>query len=158
MAIVVKNKFVEENIEDENGNVLGVLRFNPEDSRIMSRLVECVDYLEKGLKKIKEKQKGISNMNIEEIKIESIEDAENVSEYIEKTSEALKIEEDCSDKIINELSEIFGKDVVELFTGGTKDITSVEPILEFAMPYVKKARTTKMNKYIKKNKDIEVLD
>ena len=60
-------------------------------------------------------------------------------------------------KVINELSEIFGKDVVELFTGGTKDVSSVEPILEFVMPYVKKARTTKMNKYLKKNNDAEVL-
>lgn len=155
MAIIVKNKFVEEEIKDENGNVLGVLRFNPEDTRIMSRLVECVDYLEKGLKKIRKMEKDIPN--VKEIKIETVEDAEDMAEYFENTSQALKIEEECSNKVINELSEIFGNDVVELFTGGTKDVSSIEPILEFVMPYVKKARTTKMNKYLKKNNDVEVL-
>lgn len=155
MAIIVKNKFIEEEIKDEKGNVLGVLRFNPDDIRIMNRLVECVDLAEKGLKKIKEMEKGIPK--IEKTQIETIEDAESMSEYFEKTNEALKVEEECSDKVINELSEIFGKDVVEMFTGGTKDITSLYPILEFVMPYVKKARTTKMNKYLKKNNDVEVL-
>lgn len=155
MAIIVKNRFIEEEIKDENGNVLGILKFNPEDTRIMSRLVECVDFAEKSLKKIKEMEKGIPK--IEKTQIETIEDAESMSEYFEKTNETLKVEEECSDKVINELSEIFGKDVVEMFTGGTKDITSLYPILEFVMPYVKKARTTKMNKYLKKNNDVEVL-
>ena len=155
MAIVVKNKFVKEEIKDENGSVLGVLKFNPEDTRIMSRLVDCVDFAEKGIKKIRQMEK--ETPKIEKLEIETIEDAENMSEYFEKTNQALKVEEECADKVINELSEIFGKETVELFTVGTKDITSLYPILEFVMPYVKKARTTKMNKYLKKNNDVEVL-
>ena len=38
MALKVKNNFVRENIEDMEGNVLGEIKFNPKDSRIMSKL------------------------------------------------------------------------------------------------------------------------
>lgn len=155
MAIVVKNKFVKEEIKDENDNVIGVLKFNPEDTRIMSRLVDCVDFAEKGIKKIRQMEKETPKIEKQEIK--TIEDAENMAKYFEKINQATSVEEECADKVINELSEIFGKETVELFTGGTKDITSLYPILEFVMPYVKKARTTKMNKYLKKNNDVEVL-
>ena len=59
------------------------------------------------------------------------------------------------DNVLNDLSEIFGKEAIEIFTGGTKDVMSVMPLIEYILPYVKEARETKMNKYLsKKSTDV----
>lgn len=149
MAIKIKNSFVEENIEDEKGNILGILRFNPNDTRIVSRLTKCAENAEKALKELK-KIGNISDLS--SVNIESIEDAEKISDDISKMNQALEIEEKIITNTLSELEEIFGKETVDLFTQGTKDIESIMPILDFAMPYVKKARQNKVNKYNAKNK------
>lgn len=149
MAIKIKNSFVEENIEDEKGNILGVLRFNPNDTRIVSRLTKCAENAEKALKELK-KIGNISDLST--VNIESVEDAEKISDDISKMNQALEIEEKIITNTLSELEEIFGKETVDLFTQGTKDIESIMPILDFAMPYVKKARQNKVKKYNAKNK------
>lgn len=149
MAIKIKNNFVEENIEDEKGTILGVLRFNPNDTRIVSRLTKCAENAEKALKELK-KIGNISDLST--VNIESVEDAEKISDDISKMNQALEIEEKIITNTLSELEEIFGKETVDLFTQGTKDIESIMPILDFAMPYVKKARQNKVNKYNARNK------
>lgn len=152
MVLKNKNKFIVEPILDENNNKLGELKFNPNDARIMNRLAKCLDYAEKALKKLK----NMGEMpNLSTIEINSVEDAENISGAIEKISNALDLEEDCATMVINELSEIFGKDTIDIFTEGTKDIETINPILEFVMPYVRKAREEKVSQYdAKKNSDV----
>lgn len=152
MTLTIKSKFIKEDILDENGTKLGELKFNPNDVRIMNRLAKCLDYAEKALKKLK----NMGEMpDLSKININTVEDAENVSDAIEKVCNALDLEEDCTDMVIKELSEIFGQETVEIFTEGTKDIELVNPILEFVIPYVRKARQQKINQYnAKKNSDV----
>lgn len=152
MALKVKSNFIIEDILDENDNKIGELKFNPNDARIMNRLAKCLDYAEKALNKLK-------NMgeipDLSKIEINSVEDAENISSAIEKVSNALSLEEDCASMVIDELSEIFGKETIEIFTEGTKDIETINPVLDFVMPYVREARESKVNKYnVKKISDV----
>ncbi len=133
MQLKVKNSFIVEDIEDEEGNKIGELKFNPSDARIVTRLVKCADDAEKALKQIKNMG---SIPDLSKMDINSAEDAENVSEAISKINTAMSLEEQLIDNIFGELSDIFGKNTIELFTQGTKDIETILPILEFVMPYV----------------------
>ena len=49
----IKNKFVEEDIT-ENGKVIGKIRFNPNDSKIMYNLAKTVESLTSSLRKLNE--------------------------------------------------------------------------------------------------------
>lgn len=151
MALKIKNNFVREDIVDERGNKLGELKFNPNDSRIMKTLSELVKDFSKRIKELDKLEK------FEEIKkedLKSIEDFENVSKSFETIDKALDIEVEAVDKMINGLSEIFGKDTVELFTQGTKDAECLLPIIEFIEPYVKQTRQNKVNKYLDNKNDV----
>ncbi len=152
MSLIIKNKFVKEELKDENGNVLGYLQFNPNDSRIINKLSKIVNDLSKDLKQL---NKIGDFPNLSDKKLESIEDFENVASEFEKINEALTIEDKAIDSVINDLSEVFGRDTIELFTGGTKDIMTILPLIEFIMPYVKEAREKNMSKYLKNgNSDV----
>lgn len=147
MALTVKQNFVVENIEDEDGNKLGEIKFNPNDSRIMSKLTKIVNDLSYSLGKLK----GMGDIpKIPKDKLETLEDFEEVSDIFKTINTGFKIEEDAVDNVLNDLSEIFGKETIELFTGGTKDVMSVMPLIEYILPYVKEAREIKMNKYLSK--------
>ena len=159
MAIQVKNNFVKEDIVDEKGNKLGEIKFNPNDSRIMSKLTKIVNDLSKSLKeldKIKKDKDFSKKMEIlSKEKLEDIEEFESASEVLEQLNHGYDIELETVTRTIEDLSEVFGKETVEIFTGGTKDIMSVMPLVDYVIPYVKKARNEKVNKYIPKaNSDV----
>lgn len=154
MGIVIKNNFITEDIIDENGNKLGELKFNPSDSRIMGKLSSVIRKSTLALNKLKDKK--IPNLSNAEFT--SIEDFEKHEEDIKIVCDAMELEEQTYKEIFNDLSEVFGKETIEIFTGGTLDIETLKPLLEFVMPYVTEDRTKKVNKYISKNKEeIEVL-
>ena len=155
MSLIIKNKFVKEELKDENGNVLGYLQFNPNDSRIMNKLSKIVNDLSKDLKKI---NKFGDFPDLSNKKLENVEDFENVANEFEKISEVLTIEDKAIDGVIEDLSEVFGKDTIELFTGGTKDIETILPLIEFVMPYVKNAREKNISKYLKNNGASDVME
>ena len=157
MSLIVKNKFIVEDIVDENGMKIGELRFNPSDNRIMNKLVQIVTDATSSMKKIK----NIGNVSdLSDKKLETIEDFENVQSDIEKICKGIDIESELIDRIFANLNEVFGKETIEIFTGGTQDIDLLMPLLEFVMPYVKEARQKNVNKYIKKNKleEFDVLE
>lgn len=146
MSLIVKNRFIKEDIIDEQGNKIGELKFNPNDSRIMNKLVKIMNdaiIATDKLKKIGELP------NLENKKLETIEDFELAQSDIKKMCEGFSIETDLIDGIFNNLYEIFGKETIDIFTCGTQDIELVMPILEFVMPYVKQARQKNVDKYIK---------
>lgn len=146
MSLIVKNRFIKEDIIDEQGNKIGELKFNPNDSRIMNKLVKIMNdaiIATDKLKKIGELP------NLENKKLETIEDFELAQSDIKKMCEGFSIENDLIDGIFNNLYEIFGKETIDIFTCGTQDIELVMPILEFVMPYVKQARQKNVDKYIK---------
>lgn len=152
MALTIKNSFIKEDIVDEDGNKLGELKFNPNDSRIMNKLIKIINELGEDLEKIK----SIGEIpKIPDNDITSVEDFEKVADTIKKIGSGFEIEEKASDMVIENLSEVFGKEIVDLFTGGTKDIMSIMPLIEFVLPYVKKEREKKVSKYVnKKSNDV----
>lgn len=150
MALTIKNRLIKEDILDESGNKIGELKFNPNDSRIMKKMSSLVKDFGKAVKEI-DKLDKVERPNLESI---SIEDFDKASEYFDAFDRATDIEIETTDKLINELSEIFGKETVELFTQGTKDAESLLPIISFIEPYVKKARQSKLDKYLDNKNDV----
>ena len=139
MALKVNNNFIVEDIVDENNNKLGELKFNPKDSRIVNRLMQCLTLADKNSKELNKlgEIEDISKFDINDSK-----DAERISENIEKMEKASNLEEETVDKILNELNDIFGK-----------DIESIMPILDFIKPHIQKARSSMMSKYMPKKSD-----
>ncbi len=150
MALTIKNRLIKEDILDESGNKIGELKFNPNDSRIMKKMSSLVKDFEKAVKEI-DKLDKVERPNLDSI---SIEDFDKASEYFDAFDRATDIEMETTDKLINELSEIFGKETIELFTQGTKDAESLLPIISFIEPYVKKARQSKLDKYLDNKNDV----
>lgn len=150
MALTIKNRLIKEDILDENKNKIGELKFNPNDSRIMKKMSSLVKDFGKAVKEI-DKLDKIERPNLESI---SIEDFENASDYFEAFDKATDLEIDVVDKLIDGLSEIFGKETIELFTQGTKDAESLLPIINFMEPYVKKNRQSQVEKYLDNKNDV----
>lgn len=150
MALTIKNRLIKEDILDESGNKIGVLKFNPNDSRIMKKMSSLVKDFGKAVKEI-DKLDKVERPNLESI---SIEDFDKASEYFDAFDRATDIEIETTDKLINELSEIFGKETIELFTQGTKDAESLLPVINFIEPYVKNARQKKVDKYLDNKNDV----
>lgn len=151
MAIKLKNKFVEENIEDEKGNVLGVLKFNPGDPRIVSKLTKIITDLTDSMEKI---NKVGELPEIPKEDLEKYEDFEKVAEIFKSYKEKFQIEEDAANSMISDLTEVFGEETINIFTGGTKDMDTLYPLIEYVIPFVNEARKEKVNKYIPKNSEV----
>lgn len=151
MSLIIKNKLVKEDIIDENGNKLGEIKFNPDDSSIMKTLTEILENLNKSIKKIDE----YKNIDIKKLeKSSSLKDFEETSDTIEKLRELFNIEYQTVENAISGLEKVFGKDTIDCFTGGTKDIETLVPLIEFITPYIEKNRKKKVEKYIKNNQDV----
>ncbi|MGM9879426.1 MAG: hypothetical protein ACI31R_05345 [Bacilli bacterium] len=157
MALTIKQNIVKEDLIDDNGNKLGELKFNPNDTRIMQKLTKIVNDLTDKMKNLK-KMDIPSVESVKENKLEKIDDFEKLGEDFSKLNDAFDLEEQAVDNVIKELSEIFGEDTINIFTGGTKDIESLNPLLDFVMPYVKKAREGKVKKYTIKKEDADVME
>lgn len=148
MAIKVKDSFITEDIEDQDGKKIGEIRFNPNDSRIMSKLTKIVNDLGNTLEELK----SMGDIQpIPQEKLETVEDFEKVSDTFKTIERGFAIEETAVDNVIQDLSEVFGEDTINIFTHGTKDLMSLMPLIEFVLPYVKEARQSKVEKYIKNN-------
>ena len=85
-----------------------------------------------------------------------MEDFENAKADIQKVCDVIGIESDTISSVFKNLYEVFGKDTIDIFTGGTEDIDLLIPLLEFIAPHVRDARNQKVNRYIQ-NEDPEVL-
>lgn len=145
MSLKIQSNLIKEDIVDENGKKLGELKFNPNDSRIMKNLSTVVNEFNNAIKELN-KLGNIEKLSLENLN--TLEDFEKASSMFEKIDKSYDIEVKAVDGLINKLSEIFGKETIEIFTNGTKDAECLLPIIEFIEPYVKKAREGKVNKYL----------
>lgn len=150
MSLIIKSKFVKEEILDENGNKIGELKFNPNDSRIMKKMSILVKEFSTAIKEINK----LDKIKKPELELKTLEDFENASEYFDAFDKATDLEIEVVDKLINELSEIFGKETIDLFTQGTKDAETLLPVLSFIEPYVKENRQSKIEKYLDNKDDV----
>jgi len=153
MALIIKSKFIKEDILDENGNKIGELKFNPNDSRIMKKMSTLIKEFSSAIKEINE----LDKVKKPKSDLKTLEDFENASDYFEAFDKATDLEISVVDKLIDGLSEIFGRETIELFTQGTKDAESLLPIISFMEPYVKDNRQSQVNKYLDKKND-EVME
>ncbi len=157
MALTIKQNIIKEDLVDEEGNKLGVLKFNPNDTRIMQKLSKIANDLTSKMKDLK--KVDIPDVDkIKNNKMESLEDFEQLGEDFTKLNDAFNLEEKAIDNVIKELSDIFGEDTIKIFTGGTKDINTLSPLLDFVMPYVQKAREGKIKKYTIKKENDDVME
>lgn len=157
MALTIKQNIIKEDLVDEKGNKLGELKFNPNDTRIIQKLSKIANDLANKTKSLK-KMDIPSIEKIKNNKLESIEDFEKIGEDFDKLNSAFELEEAAVDNVIKELSDIFGEDTINIFTGGTKDINTLNPLFDFVMPYVKKAREGKIKKYTIKKENDDVME
>ena len=156
MAIKIISNFVIEDIVDMEGNKLGELKFNPSDTRIMEKLTGIVTMLNNSLKKLD----AIKNVdeNLLNRDAETLEDFEKTAEVFETLHQGFEIENNYTIEIIDGLKEIFGNETINIITQGTNDVESVFPIFEFIMPYVQQQRAERLNKYLKKNTNSDVME
>lgn len=150
MALTIKNRFIKEDILDENKNKIGELKFNPNDSRIMKKMSTLIKEFSVAIKEINK----LDKVEKPKSELKTLEDFENASDYFEAFDKATDLEIDVVDKLIDGLSEIFGKETVELFAQGTKDAESLLPIINFMEPYVKKNRQSQVEKYLDNKNDV----
>ncbi len=150
MALTIKNRLIKEDILDENKNKIGELKFNPNDSRIMKKMSALIKEFSIAIKEINK----LDKVEKPKSELKTLEDFENASDYFEAFDKATDLEIDVIDKLIDGLSEIFGKETVELFTQGTKDAESLLPIINFMEPYVKKNRQSQVEKYLDNKNDV----
>lgn len=155
MALIIENKIVKEDILDKNGNKLGEIKFDPNDSTIMSKLSKITKNLSEAIKKINE----VGRINdIPNITLEKLEDFESVETNLNKVNEIYTTEYEVVESVINDLTEVFGKETMDIITGGSKNINTLSPLIDFIMPYIQEARGKKVNKYMPKSDDVEVLN
>ena len=151
MALQVKTSFIKEDIEDTEGNKIGEIKFNPKDSRIMSKLAIILKNLQEALTKVNK----LDIKDVPEGNIGDVEDFEKFADLCNSYVEATNIEINVAEKMIKELTEIFGIDTINCFTQGTYDIESIMPLIEYVLPYVKEYKEGKVNKYLNKtNNDV----
>lgn len=149
MALQVKTNFIIEDITDEEGNKIGVIKFNPKDSRIMNKLAII-------LKEIGEAANNVSKIDVKDVpegKIDSLEDFEKFSDICNSYVEVTDIQNNVTKKVISDLIEIFGEETIECFTQGTNDMESILPLIEYVLPYVKDYKNEKVNSYLNASKN-----
>lgn len=155
MQLKTKQRIIIEEVFDEDtGEKLGEIRLNPNDTKIMAKLSKIVKDLTVAMNKINSIGE-VKEMSNQELK--TLDDFEKEKENIQKMCSLVDIESEATKTAIDDLSEVLGKETVEIFTGGTYDIELLLPLINFLEPHIKNAREQKMSKYLKKE-DIEVFE
>lgn len=145
MAIKINNKIIKDNIEDMDGNVIGEIRYNPEDINSYNALLDIVEKITN----VNKKRKKLGNLDkITDITIND-ENIEEVSESFNELHDFTKFVANTIDEIKESLDSIFGDGTCDLFLQGSKDIELLMPLLNGVLPSFKKAREQKTNKYLK---------
>lgn len=152
MAIVVQRKKIQEDLVDENGKVLGIISYNPEDTSTYKKLSNILqDLLE-----ISDEVKKISNFpKIPEKEINDMEIFEKYRDNFNKMDQSLNL---CDEKIENikkSIDDIFGKGTSQIVMDNSNDIDLLKPLIEGVLPNFKKSRDNKTKKYLD---DLETLD
>lgn len=144
MAFKINRTIVEEDIVDKEGKVLGKLRFDPKDSKIMNKMSDILKYITTEFKEAKN-LKNIESIDIENL--DSAEEFEKASESFENIHKAISIEHDSIKYVIDNLTDIFGEETMNIITGGSISLENVLPLIEFITPYVAEYRKELLGKY-----------
>lgn len=145
MAIVAKSKNIEENIEDENGNLLGTISYDPEDIKSYRILMDIVNL-------ISDMSKNAKNLNklklIGDSKISNPEDFEKYDELFKECQKDFHSIDDGIEVIKNSIDDIFGEGTSSIMMGNGHNVELLMPLLDEVMPKFKGAREKKLNSYL----------
>lgn len=152
MPIVAKSKKVKDNIVDENGNVLGTISYNPEDTKTYTKLSNIMQEIFQ----IDEKRKSIGDLKeLPKERLKSLDEFEEYKETFEKMNETFNF---CDEKIENikkEIDDIFGQNTSKIMMEDSNDIELLLPLIESVIPIFEKIRNKKINKHLEDDKKKE---
>lgn len=152
MALKINNNIVRENIEDQNGNVIGKIQFDPNDETIMKSMSDIIKNLTDKI----QKQKEIGEINVDKLNniLETQEDFEGSFEDLAKINQSIDLEYAAVKETIDSFTNIFGKETMDVITGGVVSLNNLKPLIEFITPYIKESRKTQTDKYLSNNSNV----
>ncbi len=156
MAIVIKSKKIKEDIVDENGNVLGSISYNPEDTTTYTKLTDIMN----DLLKISDEMKSLNKL--EKFPENELKDIEEFEKYRNGFNTMNEVLHKCDDRIENikkNVDEIFGVGTCKIIMEDSNDVDMLVPLIEEVIPKFKNARKGKVDKYLSKNTiDLDVME
>lgn len=150
MAIVVKNKNIVENIEDEKGNILGKISYNPEDLKSFQKLTSIINSIN-NIKNNSSNLNKLSTIQDEDITLDNFDEHKELFDGVK--SDLDKINEEI-EKIKNEIDEIFGEGISSIFMGNSNDLELLMPLIDDVMPKFQSRRENQVNKYLDGNDSV----
>lgn len=152
MALKINNNIVREKIEDQNGNVIGEIQFDPNDETIMKSMSDIIKNLTDKI----QKQKEIGKINVDKLNniLETQEDFESSFEDLAKINQSIDLEYAAVKETIDSFTKIFGKETMDVITGGVVSLNNLKPLIEFISPYIKESRKTQTDKYLSNNSNV----
>lgn len=148
MAIVIKSKKIKEDVVDENGNVLGSISYNPEDTTTYTKLTDIMN----DLLKISDEMKSLNKL--EKLPENELKDIEEFEKYRNGFNTMNEVLHKCDDRIENikkTVDEIFGVGTCKIIMEDSNDVDMLVPLIEEVIPKFKNARKGKVDKYLSKN-------
>lgn len=145
MALIIDDSIVIEEIKNKDGKLLGKIKFDPNDEKIMKSMSDIVRDLSNKLEQLKKIGKA---KEISEKEIETLEDFEKERENIKKINDSIDLEYEAVKNAINSFTEIFGKETMDIITNGSVSYKNIEPLIIFLKPYIAKARKGKVEGYL----------
>lgn len=156
MAIVIKSKKIKEDVVDENGNVLGSISYNPEDTTTYTKLTDIMN----DLLKISDEMKSLNKL--EKLPENELKDIEEFEKYRNGFNTMNEVLHKCDDRIENikkTVDEIFGVGTCKIIMEDSNDVDMLVPLIEEVIPKFKNARKGKVDKYLSKNTiDLDVME
>lgn len=154
MAIKLKSKNVSVDVEDEKGEVIGKVTFNPDDIGTYNAIMAIGDEIYK----IDDKYKGVGEIkDIPTGELTEPKDFDEVRTTLNKVIDFTSYTVEHVDKIAKEIDKVFGEGTSELIMQGGHDIENLQAFLEGITPYFKDAHDKRINKYVEDEKEGDVM-
>lgn len=144
-AIKLKSKVKTIDLENDSGEIIGKISFNPEDIGAYNELLAIGEIITK----ISEKYDSTKVQNdIPEGKFESVEQYKVAQNTFSQIGEFTNFVVKQVDLISEKLDKIFGKNTSELIFQGGHDLEQLSDFIEAVIPYFKNAKNKRVNKYL----------
>ncbi len=154
MAIKIKSKKVSVDVENEKGEVIGKITFNPEDIGTYNALMEIGDEIYK----IDDKYKGVGELKgIPEGELTEKKDFDEVRTTLNKVIDFTSYTVERVEKIAEKIDKVFGEGTSQLILQGGHDIEGLEAFLKGITPYFKDAHDKRVNKYVEDKDEGDVM-
>ena len=154
MAIKLKSKNVSVDVENENGEVIGKISFNPEDVGTYNAVMA----IGAEIGKIDDKYKGVGDIaDIPEEKLTEAKDFNEVRGTINRVLDFTSFMVERVDEIAKQIDGAFGEGTSKLILQGGHDLEALRAFLEGITPYFKGAHEKRVNKYLKDDNEGDVM-